>query len=179
MKSIFTSLAAFLFLSQSVALFTQTSENSTISLEARAADTCGDPQASITFFQGYTRSDTAHLLSPLAVFVNNADLDGAFEIQNSIFRAWDTQQQGTVPLFQLFNAADPDNMFLRANPDGSLPSAPGYTIEPRIIYVYATQVCGSVPLYAMFKASATDHYYSIDPSDPLGWCSLDIRARGL
>ncbi|KAF8997693.1 hypothetical protein BDQ17DRAFT_1428823 [Cyathus striatus] len=190
MRSVFTTiLASILCLSQGWVLCEAVSINSTsFNNEAitvavtDTSSTCADPNLTITYFQGYSHTGTAHTIASLGAFVNEADNAGSFGIQNSIFRAWPAVQPGTVILYELQNsgtAGDVDFMFLQANADGSLPSSTGYTLQSQVIYVYPTQICGSVPLYAMYKDSQTDHYYSIDPTDPARMVQYGYQSQGI
>ncbi|KAF8991225.1 hypothetical protein BDQ17DRAFT_1178993, partial [Cyathus striatus] len=72
----------------------------------------------------------------------------------------------TVPLFSLFNPTNTDWMFLIPSRNGTLPSAPWYTIQgAHNTFIYPTQICGSVSLFSVFSTSIGDHWYTLDTNE--------------
>lgn len=154
-------------------------------IKARAANTCADPTIVTTFVQAFDAGRTTHLLGPRWVFVNaDKPTTGAGEwvIQGAIFRAWQAQQDFTVPMYTFFNPTTTDYVSVIST-DGNPPPVPSGFTQPQGIraYVYPTQVCGSVPLFALFQQSAGDHWYTTDTDErssliSLGWSDAGTLA---
>lgn len=92
---------------------------------------------------------------------NTATNDTSFTDIHPAFRAWPTQQDFTVPLFQL-ETADASQVIYRIGVDANTPPVvSGFDSFVALIgWVYGSQVCGSVPLMSAVQARFTDHYFT-------------------
>ncbi|KIJ48855.1 hypothetical protein M422DRAFT_247220 [Sphaerobolus stellatus SS14] len=127
--------------------------------QRRAADTCADPTLADVWVGAYSPSQTAHVIRATWAFVVNIAIGGDWQIQGPVFRAWETPQEFTVPLYQLSKPDGSDFLFLPST-DGNPPTVAGFENSGITGYVYATQVCGSVPLLVAANAATTDHWYT-------------------
>ncbi|KDR69221.1 hypothetical protein GALMADRAFT_145620 [Galerina marginata CBS 339.88] len=143
MKAISTALCT-LFLSQ---LYRNALAVSNSTEERRAANTCGDPSVAEIFVQAFSPSKTAQVTRVRWVFIATDTIGDDFAIQAEVFRAWETTQTGTVPLYQLSNPSGTDFIYLPSL-NGAIPSAAGF-----------------IPLFVVSQPSFTDHWYTTSPTE--------------
>uniref|UniRef100_A0A8H8CGC8 DUF5648 domain-containing protein n=1 Tax=Psilocybe cubensis TaxID=181762 RepID=A0A8H8CGC8_PSICU len=135
--------------------------------QGRGAQTCADPSLSVTFFAGYSMQNTFHVVAPRWLFVNQHSLGGAdWQLQGALFRAWQTPQDFTFPMYRLFNPVTTD-WIIALSTDGTVPVVSGFDNADTELfgYAYSTQVCGSVPLIGASLQSKGDHWYTIDTNE--------------
>lgn len=114
----------------------------------------------------------AHILDWRWVYVTTNDLGTDWQFQAQSFRAWDTPQAFTVPLYRLVSTgATLDFMYATgtigagADPDTAIPPAAptGWRVDGGpFAWVYETQTCGTVPLMGVANVAASDHWYTTD-----------------
>ncbi|KAF9007161.1 hypothetical protein BDQ17DRAFT_1324394 [Cyathus striatus] len=114
-----------------------------------------NPNTAVNIQEWYSPGDKAHFIDSRYAFISSNFGGSDFQFQGDIFRAWQTQETGTVPLFSLFNPTNTDWMFLIPSSNGALPSAPGIPFR----------ICGSVPLFSVFSTSIGDHWYTLDTNE--------------
>lgn len=96
------------------------------------------------------------------------------------FPAWPTQQESTVPLFQLATA-DASQIIYRTGADAATPPVVnGFGSFIKLLgWVYPSQVCGSVPLLSAVQAAHTDHYFTTNPFEHSGLLALGWTDGGV
>ncbi|KAH9476989.1 hypothetical protein JR316_0010905 [Psilocybe cubensis] len=121
---------------------------------------CADPRLTNVYVQSYSPSGKFHLIQMSTEFVDSLTVgNGDFGFQGNIFRAWNTPQPSTFPLYRLVTPPPLDYLFVLST-DGNAPAVPGYHSDFIPAYIYSTQICNSIPLYSATRADATDHYYT-------------------
>ncbi|KAF5314983.1 hypothetical protein D9619_007558 [Psilocybe cf. subviscida] len=161
-SSIFPALSiSLLWVSFGLALPFAPGDVSTIK-SSRSIDTCADPSITQTVFQAFGASITEHVLNYRHFFENGITRGSAgLTDLEPAFRAWPTQQNFTVPLFQL-GTPDRTQFIYRTGTDAQTPPVvSGFNTQVALLgWVYDSQVCGSVPLMSAVLPSFTDHYYT-------------------
>ncbi|KAF8805018.1 hypothetical protein BYT27DRAFT_7258607 [Phlegmacium glaucopus] len=146
------------------------------------ATACGDPSASVTYFEAFSVPNKLHSLNTLPAYVDASALGSVWQFVEASCNAWTSSgQASTVPLYILFNPTTIDVMYLIST-NGTPPTFPGFDNKGIIAYVYPTQICGSVPLYAASLAIG-DHWYTTNLADRdalvslgSGWTNAGIAA---
>lgn len=115
----------------------------------------------------FTGGATAHVLSFRWVLANEDTKAGSeyWSLQGEVFRAWQTQQPFTVPLFSLAKPDGTDYVALLSANGTTQPVVSGFSPAGIIAWVYNSPVCGSVPLYGVANSAFSDHFYTVDASD--------------
>lgn len=101
--------------------------------------------------------------------------------QGEVFKAWQTQQPFTVPLFSLFKPDGSDYVYLLGADAATPPVVSGFSTGGIAAWAYDNPVCGSVPLYGLANAGFSDHFYTVDATDrdslvQNGWTDAGIVA---
>lgn len=91
----------------------------------RSTNTCADPTITDVYVAAFNAARTLHIFRPLWVAVDNASGGTSMQVQTQSFCAWQTPQDFTVPIFQLFNPTTDDAIYLIST-DGNPPTANGF-----------------------------------------------------
>lgn len=130
---------------------------------ARGTEACADTSSTVVIYQSYNAGSTAHLLNYRFAFENyNSQLQALIWADlHPMFRAWTTQQNSTVPLFQLATA-DRSQYIYRVGADARTPPVvSGFSTDVFIVgWVYDSQMCGGVPLTGVTLERVTDSYFT-------------------
>lgn len=110
------------------------------------------------------------------VVTANANLQLVYGDWNYIgfsFRAFLTQQPGTVGIYEYYNDDAGDHTYSPAPNDPNILSFPNWHMSPGIVfYVYPTNVTGSIPIYRYYNISESSTLFTANPRihlDYQGW----------
>ncbi|KAF5309469.1 hypothetical protein D9619_012447 [Psilocybe cf. subviscida] len=148
----------------------------------RTINTCADPSLAETVFQAFRAASTVHVLNYRYGYehVNTQSEANFWQDIQPAFRAWPTQQNFTVPLFQLATADRTQYIYQIDDDAQTPPVVNGFNTDVFIIgWVYDSQVCGSVPLMTTAFPAFTDHYYTISAFEHGGLVSAGWTDRGV
>lgn len=91
-----------------------------------------------------------------------------------------TQEESTVPFYQLLSAAASDHFYTMSETEKSAALAAGYVVsaDPPT-FIYPTQVCGSTPFYRLYSETGKDNFYTTSESERLefitnGYADIEI-----
>lgn len=117
----------------------------------------------------------AHILDWRWVYVATNAMGTDWQFQAQSFRAWDTPQPFTIPLYRLVSTgATLDFMYatgaVGAGTDPATfipPTAPtGWRVDGEpFAWVYGEQTCEGVPLMGVSNAAASDHWYTTNAKE--------------
>jgi len=87
------------------------------------------------------------------------------------FRAFLTQETGTIPIYEYANTSQGDHAY---SPNPSDPAILGNAGWQRVstgqaFYVYSSNATGRIPIYWYYNASQTRHVYTSDPNLAANW----------
>ncbi|KAJ7624446.1 hypothetical protein FB45DRAFT_1060747 [Roridomyces roridus] len=128
--------------------------------------TCGAPADAVPFYRTYNSAKIDHWYTYDVNALNSFNPQG-WAFQNALGFVFLTQEEGTAPLFHLFNSGVTDNFYTMNSSEVTAAQQNGYGISgnPSTVYIYPTQVCGSVPVYRLYSASGTDNFYTTSESE--------------
>lgn len=128
--------------------------------------TCADTSLTQTVIQAFRTDTFVHCLNYRQAFASSNAVNRLLKYANQLpaFRGWTTQQDSTVPLFQL-GTADRKQYIYRIGTDARTPpTVSGFNTDVYLVaWVYNAPVCGSVPLYSVFLPGYGDRYTTINP----------------
>ncbi|KAJ7629041.1 hypothetical protein FB45DRAFT_47592 [Roridomyces roridus] len=130
--------------------------------------TCGAPADAVPFYRAYDSARTDHWYTYDVNALNDFNPQG-WLLQNVLGLVFLTEEEGTAPLFHMYNGAVMDNFYTMNTSEVTAAQESGYKISsnPLTVYIYPTQVCGSVPVYRLYSGSETDNFYTTSESERL------------
>ncbi|KAJ7889284.1 hypothetical protein B0H14DRAFT_2691953 [Mycena olivaceomarginata] len=175
-------LTSLFFLGSAASLGVGTSAND--AMEARSAQTCGNPADAAPLFRAYNPTIGDHFYTTNASELQVAVISGGYTREQNAALVFTTQVLSSVPLYRLYSFAETDHLYTTSVEEMDSAIANGYTYEKIAAYVYPSEICGATPLYRLFNQQMWDHFYTmsvgeVDFAETGGYVLEGIKAYAL
>ncbi|KAK7450103.1 hypothetical protein VKT23_012985 [Stygiomarasmius scandens] len=148
-------------------------------IEARAAQTCGNPSNAVPFLRAFNPSNGDHFYTTNPTEMANA-IRGAYKLEGTAAQVFTNQELSTIPFFRLFKPGVGDHFYTTsaAERDNAVLSF-GYSDEGIAAFVYTTGDCGGQPLFRLFNPKSGDHFYTMSAAERDSAIGLGYASEGI
>ncbi|KAJ6473120.1 hypothetical protein C8R45DRAFT_406930 [Mycena sanguinolenta] len=149
-------------------------------LQARSAETCGDPMLALPLYRIFQPAVPARAYE-LDVTVVTAEIAQAgWTLESVSAMAFPSQQESTVRFYHLENGALRANFWTINTTELNTALQEGYSVVASdMTYIYLTQICESVPFYRASGSANRDNVYTTSESEYLQFIAEGFIDMGI